>query len=71
MVSHTSPRLMLCSIMFTFYHLHTVLVACNGFPSDFISLVTKVKHHKLNEIFNITLTHSTYNVERVSCNICA
>ena len=42
---------------------HTILVACNGFPSDFISLVAKVKCHKLDEVFNnITqylLIHST------------
>ena len=46
-----------------FTNFHTILVACNGFPLDFISIMIEVKHHKLDEIFyNIIqylLTHGT------------
>ena len=51
---------------------HTVLVAHNGFPFDFIFLVAEVKCRELDEIFNgITLyfADTLHDAKRVSCNL--
>ena len=53
--------------------LHTVLVAHNGFPFDFIFLVAEIKRRKLDEIFNsITLyfADTLYDAKRVSSTSC-
>lgn len=50
---------------------HTVLVAHNGFPFDYIFLVAEVKRRRLDEIFNgITLyfADTLYDAKRVSCS---
>ena len=51
---------------------HTVLVAHNGFPFDFIFLVAEVKRRKLEDIFNGTILYfadTLYDAKRVSCNL--